>query len=215
MKFFQQSLLFYFKYLKYRSALFTKTMSQNSRVTQDNILPNLSLETRFQRAREALEHVEVKNKKEAAALVPMNPTTFNHHFSGRKLAEQTWTEMQALSPLEEDLLLSRCALLSRCGFPPCIWKVHDIAVEVGCERDPHFTLSERWMDKSGFYKRHPEARRGYCHPIDAVRAERGSDLGILLGFFKQVRLKLFFMHCFNIFTISQLKVVEKSTEREK
>lgn len=167
-------------------------MSQNWQDTQENIprTQNFSLETRFQRARKALENGEVKNKKEAAALVPMNPTTFNHHFKGRKLAEQRWAEMQALSPLEEDLLLRRCSLLSRCGFPPCIWKVHEIAVEIGRECDPNFTLSERWMDKSGFYKRHPEAQRGYCHPIDAVRAERGSNLGILLGFFKQVRSQL-------------------------
>ena len=150
------------------------------------LVSHLSLETWFQRAREALEKGEIKTKKEAAALVPMNPTTFNHHFKGRKLAEQRWTEMQALSPQEEDLLLRQCSLLSNCGFPPCVWKVHEIAVEIGHERDPNFSLSDHWMDKSGFYKRHPEARRGYCHPIDALRAERGNNLEILLGFFKQV-----------------------------
>ena len=136
-------------------------MSQNRKSSPDHHLsPNLSLETRFQIAREALEKGEVKNKKEAAALVPMNPSTFNHRFKGRKLAEQTWAEMRALSLQEEELLLHRCSILSKCGFPPCIWKVHEIAVEIRLERNPNFTLSDRWMDKSGFIngiRRHGEA----------------------------------------------------------
>jgi len=79
-------------------------MPENRRQPSQDISSQLSLETRFHRARKPLAKGE-EEEKESAALVPVNPTTFNHHFKGRKLDEQPCAEMQALSPEEEQLLL--------------------------------------------------------------------------------------------------------------
>jgi hypothetical protein len=97
--------------------------------------------------------VDVTTNKDATSSVLMKPSTSNHYYCSWQLVLEYHQEMQALSPTEENLIVKRCSILSQCGFLPCFWKLHDIAVKMGQERAPIFSLSERWMNKMAFIAR--------------------------------------------------------------
>ena len=81
---------------------------------------------RFAAAVKALEEGKVANKVEAARYAEMNYSTFKHRMQERRTVAQAARAQQKLTPEEETMVLWRCEILKRMGFPPGVVLVHKL-----------------------------------------------------------------------------------------
>jgi predicted transcriptional regulator len=69
-------------------------------------------------------------KSEAAEMVEIAPTTFMHCVRGRPTAVEASHRRQTMTIEEEKMLVDRCYLLGKIGFPPPVWRVRELALEI-------------------------------------------------------------------------------------
>lgn len=135
-------------------------------------------------------------KEKAAGLVDFKPTTFMHRIKGRVSKEEADHRKQLMTVEEERMLVDRCYLLGKMGFPPPVWRVRELALDILKKREPDATLGKKWVS-TGFYHRHPEVRSVYSHRIEWIRTARGNNREILNRFFNEVCTYLNFSYYYN------------------
>ncbi|KAH8148460.1 uncharacterized protein LAJ45_07563 [Morchella importuna] len=124
-------------------------------------------------------------KREATEMVEIAPTTFMHRIRGRPSAVKAAHRQQTMKIEEENMLVDRCYFLDKIGFPPAVWRVRELALEILQRRDPRATLGKKWVSE-GLYHRHPEMRSVYSRHIEWLRTVRGNDSEIMTKFFDEL-----------------------------
>ena len=151
-------------------------------------LPKIMADTgRVQKRQYAMEMLEegiAKNKTEAAIMADITPFSFRHYMLGRKTQEEESGSRRKLLPAEENLVVERCYELGRCGFPPRIVDVKELAETIARTREKNITLGVHWIE--GFYQRHKEVKYFYSKSIEYIRTARGNNVQLLNDFFDMV-----------------------------
>jgi hypothetical protein len=126
-------------------------------------------------------------KREAAVIAEMRESTFVHRTLGRQSAEDFHKSRHLLKEEEVEILIWRCDILQRVGFPQSVKDVRDMAEQILRKRDPTGTVSPRWIDRF-LYKHHPEVKARWSRQLDRIRASHGNNFAALELFFENVRV---------------------------
>jgi len=82
-------------------------------------------------------------KSGAAVVAEMKESTFVHLSLGRRAAEDYYKSQRLLKVEEEEILIWRCDILQRAGFPQSIKDVTKLAKEILQKWEPTATISHR------------------------------------------------------------------------
>jgi hypothetical protein len=109
----------------------------------------------------------ISTKSGAAVVAEMKETTFVYRTLGRRSAEDYHKSRRLLKEEEEEILIWRCDILQRAGFPQTVKDVTASAEQILQKRNPTATVSSRWIDRS-FYKQHPEVKARWSQQLDRI-----------------------------------------------
>jgi len=96
---------------------------------------------RFLNAFEMYKDEIIPTKKDAAVVAEMKVSTFKHRTCGRRSAAEYGKTRRLLLDEEEEVLIWRCEILQRGGFPQSIRDVTAIAEEILRKRELTATLA--------------------------------------------------------------------------
>lgn len=141
---------------------------------------------RFQEAMEMYRSGRDPRKEDAAVVAEMRVSTFVHCSLGRRSAEDYSKSRRLLTAEEEEVIIWRCEILQRTGFPQTTQDVRRIAESVLQKRDPDGRVGPRWVDQS-FYTHHPEIKARWSQQLDNIRARKGNNHKSLEMFYISVK----------------------------
>ena len=128
---------------------------------------------RFQDAQAMYHQGQFSQRKDAAVIVQMAPSTFTHRMAGWQSAEDYGKTRRLLTTEEESILQWRCELLQYSGWLQTPANVRALALEIIQKQDPNATVGKDWI-RNSLYERHPEIKSRWSQQLDCIRALRGS-----------------------------------------
>lgn len=144
---------------------------------------------RFLNAFEMYKDEIIPTKKDAAVVAEMKVSTFKHRTCGRRSAAEYGKSRRLLLDEEEEVLIWRCEILQRGGFPQSIGDVTAIAEEILRKHEPAATVSPRWVQRS-LHQRRPDVRIRWSQQLNRIRARHTNNYNALELFWQNVSLLL-------------------------
>ena len=129
---------------------------------------------RFLNAFEMYKDEIIPTKKDAAVVAEMKVSTFKHRTWGRRSAAEYGKTRWLLLDGEEEVLIWRCEILQRGGFPQSIRDMTVTAEEILRKREPTATVSPRCVQRI-LNQRRPDVGIRWSQQLDRIRARHTNN----------------------------------------
>jgi len=116
----------------------------------------------------------IPTKKDAAVVAEMKVSTFKHRTWGRRSAAEYGKTRWLLLDGEEEVLIWRCEILQRGGFPQSIRDMTVTAEEILRKREPTATVSPRCVQRI-LNQRRPDVGIRWSQQLDRIRARHTNN----------------------------------------